>query len=93
MRNCARAMSSIHFSTCNILSLKETLIFTFSSPFCIMNFSAIFPMYLGTAKATSKKNQVQRCFHFPLILLSQDTYNDTHYEIIGVDKGLERGEH
>ena len=50
-----------------------------------MNFSAIFPMYLGTTKATSKKNQVQRCFRFPGILLSQDTYNDTHYEIIGVD--------
>ena len=26
VRNCARAMSSIHFSTCNILPLKKTLI-------------------------------------------------------------------
>ena len=50
-------------------------------------------MYPGTTKATSKKNQVQRCFRFPGILLSEGGgggegeggYNDTHYEIIGVD--------
>ena len=53
-----------------------------------MNFSAIFPMYLGATKATSKKNQVERCFRFPGISVSEGyihTYNDTHYEIIGVD--------
>ena len=64
---------------------KRPLFHIFKSFLYKMNFSAIFPMYLGTTKATSKKNQVQRCFRFPGILLSQDTYNDTHYEIIGVD--------
>ena len=66
VRNCARAMSSIHFSTCNILPLKKTLISHFRVLFVFkINFSDIFPMYLGTTKATSKKNQVQRCFRFP----------------------------
>ena len=40
-------------------------------------------------KATSKKNQVQMCFRFPGIFLSNGYIhrgqNDTHYEIVGVD--------
>ena len=54
------------FSTCNILPyipLKNTLISHFQVLF--INFTDIFPLYLGTMKATSKKNQVQRCFRFP----------------------------
>ena len=71
--------------------LKRPLFHIFESFLCLINFSAIFPMYPGTTKATSKKNQVQRCFRFPGILLSEGGggggggYNDTHYEIIGVD--------
>ena len=45
-------------------------------------------MYPGTKHATSKKNQVQRCFRFPGILLSdgeREREKDTHYENIGVD--------
>ena len=42
-------------------------------------FAAIFTMYipLGTIKATSKNNQVQRCFNFPGIYLS-DTQREWH---------------
>ena len=54
--------------------LKRPLFHIFESFLSLINFSAIFPMYLGTTNATSKKNQVQRCFRFPGILLSQDTY-------------------
>ena len=51
--------------------LKIPLFHIFESFLCLNNFSAIFPMYPGTTKATSKKNQVQRCFRFPGILLSE----------------------
>ena len=68
---------------------KRPLFHIFESFLCLINLSAIFPMYLGTIKATSKNNRVQRCFRFPGILLSEGGggggYNDTHYEIIGVD--------
>ena len=50
---------------------RRPLFHIFESFLCKMNFSDIFPMYHGTTKATSKKNQVQRCFRFPGILLSE----------------------
>ena len=46
--------------------LKRPLFHIFKSFLCLINFAAIFPMYPGTTKATSKKNQVQRCFRFPI---------------------------
>ena len=83
--NCARAQF-FHVQYFTLHNSQKGPYFTFSSPFlCLINFTAIFPMYgLGTTKATSKKNQVRRCFRFSGILLSEG-YNDTHYEIIRVD--------
>ena len=69
VRNCTRATSSTRFSTCNIIrqnTFQKSPCFTFFSPFCVNYFFDIFPMYLGTINATSKKNQVQLgAFVFP----------------------------
>ena len=56
--------------------LKRPLFHIFKSFFCKIYFSAIFPLYPGTIEATSKKNQVQRCFRFPGILLSDGQTED-----------------
>ena len=68
-RNCVSAASWNRFSTCNTIPLntsRKTLISHFQVLFCLKLFLLLFlPCTLGTMKATSKNNQVQRCFGFP----------------------------
>ena len=67
-RTCETAHVQCHriiFPRAIFYLLKRPLFHIFKSFFCKIYFSAIFPMYPGTTKATSKKNQVQKCFRFP----------------------------
>ena len=86
VENCARATSSINFSTFNILPLNTSQkypYFTFSSPSILLNYFCCYFSHVPRA------GQVQKVLSFSWNLALRgytDTYNDAHYEIIGVDE-------
>ena len=87
--NCARAMSSIHFSTCNILPLKKTLISHFRVLFVLNNFCCYFSHVPRDNKSHLQKESGPKVLSFSWNLALRGTdrrRNDTHYEIIGVDR-------
>ena len=86
VRNCARAMSSIHFSTCNILPPKKTLISHFRVLFVFNKFFCYFSHVPWDNKSHLQKESGPKVLSFSWNLaLRRRRRNDTHYEIIGVD--------
>ena len=88
VRSCARATSSIHFSTCNILPLKKTLISHFQVLFVLNNFCCYFSHVPWDNESHLQKESGPKVLSFSWNLALRGTErrrNDTHYENIGVD--------
>ena len=84
VRNCARATSSILFSTCNILPLKKTLITHFPVLFVKNYFFCYFSHVPWDNQSHLQKKSGPKVLSFSWNLALRG-YNNAHYEIIGVD--------